>query len=120
MNIFTSIEPLTESVSSIFWLSSSLFAWLCVRYFQRVRPAVLVGSMSSGMTAMPTSARGTLMPKSATRVVMTVATLLTMFDRVPLMTELTPLMSVFIRVIMSPCFSVVKKECGMYCRCLYI
>ena len=120
MNIFTSIEPLTESVSSIFWLSSSLLAWLCVRYFQRVRPAVLVGSTKSGMTAIPTSARGALMLKSATRVVMTVATLLTMLESVPLMTELTPLISVFMRVMMSPCFSVVKNECGMYCRCLYI
>ena len=110
MNIFTSIDPLTDRVSSIFWLSSSLFAWLCVRYFQRVRPAVLVGSTSSGMTAMPTRASGGLMLKSATRVVITVATLLTMFESVPLMTELTPLMSVFIRVMMSPCFSVVKNE----------
>ena len=95
-------------------------AWLCVRYFHLVRPAVLVGSTRSGITAMPTSASGALMLKSATRVVMTVATLLTMFESVPLITELTPLMSVFMRVMMSPCFSVVKNECGMYCRCLYI
>ena len=46
----------------------------------------------------------------ATRVVTTVAMLLTILERVPLITVLTPLMSVFMRVIMSPCFSVVKKE----------
>ena len=72
------------------------------------------------MTAIPTAARGTLMLKSAISVVTTVAMLLTMFESVPLMTELTPLMSVFMRVMMSPCFSLVKKECGMYCRCRYI
>ena len=60
------------------------------------------------------------MENSATRVVITVATLLTTCVRVPLMTELTPLMSVFMRVTMSPCFSVVKNACGMCCRCRYI
>ena len=35
-------------------------------------------------------------------------------------TELTPEMSVFMRVMMSPCFSVEKKECGMCCRWSYI
>ena len=60
------------------------------------------------------------MESRATRVVTTVAALLTMLESVPLMTVLTPLMSVFIRVMMSPCFSVVKKEWGIYCRCLYI
>ena len=79
-----------------------------------------VGRISRGMTAMPTRASFQLMENRATRVVTTVAVLLTMLDRVPLMTELTPLMSVFMRVMMSPCFSVVKKEWGIYCRWRYI
>ena len=64
----------------------------------------------------PTIASCQLMVKSATSVVITVATLDTTLESVPEITLLTPLMSVFIRVMMSPCFSVVKKECGMYCR----
>ena len=40
-------------------------------------------------------------------VVMTVAMLPTAFESVPEMTEDTPLMSVFMRVTISPCFSVV-------------
>ena len=69
---------------------------------------------------MPTSASCQLMVNSAARVVTTVVTLLTMEDRVPEITELTPDMSVFMRVMMSPCFSVVKKAWGICCRCLYI
>ena len=72
------------------------------------------------MTTMPTMASFQLMVKRATKVVTSVAILLTMDDRVPLMTELTPEISEFILVMMSPCFSVVKKEWGMYSRCLYI
>ena len=49
--------------------------------------------------------------------VTTVAMLDTIFVSVLEMIVLTPLMSVFILVMMSPCFSVVKKECGMLCRC---
>ena len=51
-----------------------------------------------------------LIEKSAIKVVTTVAVLLTILARVPLITVLTPLISVFIRVIISPCFSVVKNE----------
>ena len=60
------------------------------------------------------------MEKSATNVVTTVATLLTICVSVPEITELTPEISVFMRVTMSPCFSVVKKACGICCRCWYI
>ena len=60
------------------------------------------------------------MENSATSVVTTVAILLTMLESVPEMTELTPEMSVFMRVMMSPCFSVAKKEWGMCCRWSYI
>ena len=69
---------------------------------------------------MPTMASFQLMEKSATSVVTTVAMLLTMLESVPEMTELTPLMSVFMRVMMSPCFSVEKKEWGMCWRWSYI
>ena len=40
----------------------------------------------------------------------------TMLESVPEMTVLTPLMSVFMRVMISPCFSEVKKAWGMRCR----
>ena len=46
--------------------------------------------------------------------------MLTTLASVPEITELTPEMSVFMRVMMSPCFSVVKKEWGMCCRWSYI
>ena len=59
---------------------------------------------------IPTIASFQLMVNKATNVVTTVTALLTIEDRVPLITELTPLISVFIRVMISPCFSVVKKE----------
>ena len=61
-----------------------------------------------------------LMENRATRVVTTVAMLETMLERVPEITELTPEMSVFMRVMMSPCFSVAKKEWGMCWRWSYI
>ena len=64
----------------------------------------------------PTIASFQLMAKSATSVVIRVAAFETTLESVPEMTLLTPLISVFMRVMMSPCFSVVKKECGMYCR----
>ena len=69
---------------------------------------------------MPTSASCQLMVKRATSVVTTVAMFETMLLSVPEITELTPLMSVFMRVIMSPCFSEVKKAWGMCCRWSYI
>ena len=68
----------------------------------------------------PTSASFQLMENSAKSVVATVRTLLTMLVSVPLTTLDTPEMSLFMRVMMSPCFSVVKKLCAMYCRCRYI
>ena len=89
-------------------------------YFKRDLPALRVGAMSSGSTANPTSASFQLMVNRATSVVTMVAMLLTTFESVPLTTELTPLMSVSMRVMMSPCFSVVKNECGMCCRWSYI
>ena len=58
---------------------------------------------------MPTSASCQLMLNSAASVVTTVAMLLTMLLSVPEITLLTPLMSVFMRVMMSPCFSVAKN-----------
>ena len=79
-----------------------------------------VGAMSRGNTANPTQARIQLMLKRATSVVTMVARFPTTCESVPEMTELTPLMSVSMRVMMSPCFSVVKNECGMRCRWLYI
>ena len=84
--------------------------------FHLVLPAVFVGSIRRGITTIPTRARGALIENSAISVVMTVAMLLTILERVPDITLLTPLMSVFILVMMSPCFSVVKKEWGIYCR----
>ena len=113
VNILTSSDPLAESVSLITWFISSVFACVCVAYLSRERPAERVGKMSSGRTAMPTIASFQLIVNSATSVVTMVATLLTTFESVPLTTELTPLMSVSMRVMMSPCFSVVKNECGM-------
>ena len=74
----------------------------------------------SGSTANPTIASFQLIVNRATRVVIMVAMLLTTRESVPLITELTPLMSVSMRVMMSPCFSVVKNECGMCCRWSYI
>ena len=56
------------------------------------------------------------MVNNATRLVTTVAVLETMFDSVPEITVLTPLISVFMRVMISPCFSEVKKACGICCR----
>ena len=106
----TSMEPETERVSLMTWFISSFFACRSVNSVYRFRPALLVGRMSRGITTMPTMASCQLMENRATRVVTTVAILLTMEVSVPEMTELTPLMSVFIRVMMSPCFSVVKKE----------
>ena len=69
---------------------------------------------------IPTSASCQLMLNRAKRVVATVSTLLTMLVRVPLTTEDTPEISLFMRVIMSPCFSVVKKLWAMYWRWRYI
>ena len=60
------------------------------------------------------------MVNRAIREVTTVATLLTMLDRVPEITELTPEMSVFMRVMMSPCRSEVKKAWGICWRWSYI
>ena len=72
------------------------------------------------MTTMPAIASFQLIEKRATSVVITVARFETMLLSVPEMTELTPEMSVFMRVMMSPCFSLVKNECGMCCRWSYI
>ena len=69
---------------------------------------------------MPTSASCQLIVNSATSVVTTTAILLTMLDNVPEITLETPEMSEFMRVMMSPCFSLVKNECGMCCRWSYI
>ena len=69
---------------------------------------------------MPNSASRQLMVTRAISVVATTAMLLTMLLRVPEITELTPLMSVFMRVMMSPCFSEVKKACGICWRWSYI
>ncbi len=69
---------------------------------------------------MPTSASRQLIVKSATSVVTTVAMFETMLESVPEITLLTPEMSVFMRVMMSPCFSEVKKACGMCWRWSYI
>ena len=120
VNIFIRSEPETESVSLISWFISSFLAWLSSSSLRRTLPALRVGRMSSGSTRMPTTASLGLMEKSATSVVTTVAMLLTICVSVPEMTELTPEMSVFMRVTMSPCFSVVKNACGMRCRCWYI
>ena len=46
--------------------------------------------------------------------------LLTIDVSVPDITILTPLMSLFIRVIISPCFSLVKNECDICCKWSYI
>ena len=116
----TSSEPLTDRVSFTSWFISSCLAWLALASFQRVRPTLRVGRISSGITTRPTRASCQLIVNRATRVVTTVATLLTICDRVPEMTELTPLMSVFMRVMMSPCRSVVKKAWGMCWRWSYI
>ena len=120
VNIFMSSEPETESVSLMTWFISSFLACASCTSLRRTRPAERVGRMSSGSTARPTSASFQLIEKSAMSVVMTVATLETTCVSVPEMTELTPEMSVFMRVTMSPCFSVVKNECGMCCRWSYI
>ena len=117
---FTKSEPLTLSVSLTSWFISSLFSWLSLSSFHRVLPTVLVGRISSGMMTIPTMASCQLMENSATSVVTTVATLLTMLLRVPEITLLTPLMSVFMRVMMSPCFSAAKKAWGMCWRWSYI
>ena len=102
------------------WFISSFFSWLSRSSCQRVRPTVRVGKISSGITTMPTRASCQLMENSATSVVTVTATLLTMLLRVPEMTVETPEMSVFIRVMMSPCRSPVKKAWGMCCRWSYI
>ena len=120
VNIFMRSEPLTERVSLMTWFISSFLACASCTSLRRTRPAERVGSMSSGSTARPTMASFQLIEKSATSVVATTATLETICVSVPEMTELTPLMSVFMRVTMSPCFSVVKNECGMCCRWSYI
>ena len=62
-----------------------------------------------GMTRMPTIASFQFMENRATSVVTTVAILLTMEARVLDITVDTPEISVFILVMISPCFSVVKK-----------
>ena len=85
-----------------------------------MRPTLREGMIRIGITAMPTRASGVLMAKSAISVVITVAMLLTMLLSVPEITELTPDMSVFMRVMMSPCFSEAKKAWGMCCRWSYI
>ena len=120
VNIFTSSDPLAESVSLIIWFISSVLACVRVAYFRRDLPAMRVGAMSSGNTASPTHASCQLKLNSATSVVTMVAILPTTRESVPEMTLLTPEMSVSMRVMMSPCFSVVKNECGMRCRCMYI
>ena len=53
-------------------------------------------------------------------VTLTASQVISVLESVPEMTELTPEMSVFMRVMMSPCFSEVKKACGMCCRWSYI
>ena len=58
--------------------------------------------------------------KSATIVVTTVHMLDMIFVSTELITDATPDMSEFILVMMSPCFSEVKKECGIACRWLNI
>ena len=68
------------------------------------------------MTRIPTSASCQLIVNSATSVVTTTTMLLTMLLSVPEITLETPLMSEFMRVMMSPCFSLVKNACGMCCR----
>ena len=73
-----------------------------------------------GITTMPITASFQSMESRAITVVTTVAIFDTILVSVPLMTEPTPEISVFMRVMISPCFSVVKKACGMYSRCRYI
>ena len=120
VNSFTSSEPLTESVSSTSWFISSDFARASLSSLKRVTPTFFVGMTSRGTMAIPTRASFGLMASSAMTVVTTVATLETTDVSVPEMTLDTPSMSEFMRVMMSPCFSVVKKLCGMLCRCAYI
>lgn len=56
LNSFTSIEPLTESVSSTCWLSSSCFSCASLTSSQRFLPTAFVGRIKSGSTISPTIA----------------------------------------------------------------
>ena len=53
-------------------------------------------------------------------ITLTGSQVISVLESVPEMTVDTPEMSVFMRVMMLPCFSEVKKACGMCCRWSYI
>ena len=109
VNSLTSSEPETDSVSSMSWFSSSdCFCDALVR-LQRFFPTILVGISRKGMMAQPTNASRQSSENMAIAVLTTVRKLLNAEDSVLEMTTDTPEISVFIRVMMSPCRSVVKK-----------
>ena len=99
---------------------SSLQAWDSLAYFQRVLPALRVGSVNSGTTTMPISARIQFFWNIAMIAIISVITLDRMLVKVLVITCCTPSMSLVMRVMISPWLLVVKKRWDIFCRWEYI
>ncbi|MPM83640.1 hypothetical protein SDC9_130709 [bioreactor metagenome] len=107
VNSFMSSEPDTLSVSVSIWFILSRSPCASASNFQRVCPTLRVGNTNSGITATPTIAIFQFIANSAISVATTVVMLLIDVVSVFEITLPTPLISLSIRVRISPCFSVV-------------
>ena len=85
------------------------------RFFTTEKQGDIITRMNTDISGVSNVISGTL-----SSVVMTVARFETTEASVPEITDETPEMSVFMRVMMSPCFSEVKKLWGMCWRWSYI
>ena len=110
INSFISNDPDTDNDSFTRSLSSSFFVCVWDKYFQRFLPADFVGKTKRGITSMPINESLISILNKAITVVTTVHILEMIFVSVELITFATPEISEFILVMMSPCFSEVKKE----------
>ena len=119
-NSFTSSWPLTESVSFRMPLISSLQAWASPASFHRRLPAIRVGRVNSGTTAMPIRASSQFFWNMAITATIRVMVLDKMLVNVFVTTLSTPLTSLVIRVMMSPWLAEVKNRWLIFCRCRYI
>ena len=106
---FINNEPDTDRDSFTTSFNSSAFACDSDNSFHLFLPADLVGSTNKGITSIPIIDKRKSILNRATTVVITVAILEMIFVRVELITLDTPEISEFILVMISPCFSEVKK-----------
>ena len=117
---FTSICPLTESVSFRMPLISSLHSCDSLVRVQRVLPAFRVGIVNSGTMIRPTVARIQFLRYIAVIATIRVIAFERMLVNVFVITDSTPEISLVMRVMMSPWLFDVKNLCDICCRWRYM